>query len=241
MSDATSLGHTPASERWEFDAEVTRVFDDMLERSIPQYHAMRRTVFELGRRFIGRPDEADPWVVDLGCSRGEAIAAFVEEGWAATGYEISDPMLEAAHARFEREPRVRIVGHDLRDPLPPIHGPQANLVLSILTLIFTPINHRQRIVRDAYEMLLPGGAMIVVEKVLGRGATLDRVMVDLYHDTKEAAGYTREEIDRKALALEGVQVPVTSQWNRDLLRDAGFREVDTFWRWCNFEGIIGVK
>lgn len=230
--------HRSMDDRWEFNAEVTRVFDDMLERSIPQYHAMRRTVFEIGRRF-GRTDMT-PIVVDLGCSRGEAMRPFVEAGWLAVGYETSEPMLEAAAARYADCTQVTLVEHDLRVPLPPAID-AADVVLCVLTLIFTPINHRQRIVQDAYDRLRPGGAMLMVEKVLGRGASVDRLMVDLYHDTKVAAGYSREEVDRKALALEGVQVPVTAEWNEDLLRNAGFREVDCFWRWCNFAGWVAVK
>ncbi len=30
---------------WQFDQEVSAVFDDMLQRSIPQYNAMRMVTF----------------------------------------------------------------------------------------------------------------------------------------------------------------------------------------------------
>mgnify|MGYP001601651293 CR=1 FL=1 len=66
-------------------------------------------------------------------------------------------------------------------------------------------------------------------------------MVDAYHELKERHGYSREEIDRKRLALEGVLVPVTARWNEDMLRRAGFREVDCVWRWMNFAGWGAVK
>jgi len=55
------------------------------------------------------------------------------------------------------------------------------------------------------------------------------------------AAYTTEQIERKRLALEGVLVPVTARWNEDLLRDAGFRQVECFWRWLNFAGWVGVR
>lgn len=239
-TDRTSLGHVPDG-RWEFDDEVTRVFDDMLERSIPQLQTMRRTVYEAGRNYASRDEREPPWLIDLGTSRGGAIAPFVEEGWGAFGYEVSEPMRNAALRRFEGTPNITIVGDDLRTVNTLGLGGRADLVLAVLTLVFIPINHRQRIIQMAYESLKDGGAMIVVEKVLGRGARIDKLMVDLYHDSKEAAGYTREEIDRKALALEGVQVPVTAAWNEELLRNAGFAEVDCFWRWCNFAGWIAVK
>lgn len=227
----------PDDGRWEFNEEVTAVFDEMLERSIPQYHAMRRTVFEIGRRFGGE----SPWVMDLGCSRGDAIAPFVEEGWAATGLEVSQPMVDAARERFRSDESVEILQTDLRKERVRGASRSADLVLAILTLQFVPINYRQRIVSDCCAALKHGGAMVVVEKVLGDGTQMDELMVDVYHETKQLAGYSREEVERKQMALEGVLVPVTADWNIDLLRRAGFREVDTFWAWCNFRGFLAIK
>ena len=47
--------------------------------------------------------------------------------------------------------------------------------------------------------------------------------------------------DPHYLALEGKLVPVTAHWNEELLRNAGFAQVECFWRWCNFAGWIAVK
>ena len=48
--------------KWEFDEEVTKVFDNMLSRSIPNYGTMRELCFALGRNFI-KPNSN---VVDMG-------------------------------------------------------------------------------------------------------------------------------------------------------------------------------
>ena len=47
MERKSSLGHMPDGT-WAFDDDVTRVFDYMLERSIPQYGLMRRAVLDVG-------------------------------------------------------------------------------------------------------------------------------------------------------------------------------------------------
>lgn len=70
---ASSLGHQPDGP-WVFDNEVARIFDDMLQRSIPQLDTMRELVFAVGRRFV----KPDTFVIDLGCSRGDALAPFVD-------------------------------------------------------------------------------------------------------------------------------------------------------------------
>lgn len=64
---------------------------------------------------------------------------------------------------------------------------------------------------------------------------------ELHHDEKRAAGYSEDEITRKALQLEGALVPVTAAWNVDLLRSAGFRDVDCFWRSLNFAAWVAVR
>jgi tRNA (cmo5U34)-methyltransferase len=235
---ATSLGHLPG-QRWAFDESVTHVFDDMLERSIPQYHEMRRLCFDVGSLFVQPQTE----IVDLGCSRGEALVPFMERYGANNRYlglDVSEPMLDAARQRFASWPEsiVRIRSFDLRTGFPSC---DASLILSALTLMFIPINYRQRIVQDAYDALRPDGALIVVEKVLGSSAQTDRLMVNRYHRMKAENGYSSGEIERKRLALEGVQVPVTAAWNEDLLHAAGFRRVECFWRWMNFAAWVGVK
>lgn len=234
----TDTGYAP--DAWEFDEEVTRVFDDMLERSIPQYATMRSLVTDLAIAYA-RPGGH---VVDLGCSRGEAIAPLVDRLGARNrflGLEISAPMLAAARERFASwidAGVVRIDEWDLRTGYPPT---AADVTLAVLTLQFTPIEHRQRILRDVYRGTAPGGALILVEKVLGATAELDATLVELYWKLKRAAGYSDEDIRRKALSLEGKLVPVTAAWNVELLRMAGFDEVDCVWRWCNFAAWLAVR
>ena len=65
-----------AADRWQFDDEVARVFDNMLQRSIPDYETMREMVTELGAQFI----EYYSYVLDIGTSRGDQIARFIDKG-----------------------------------------------------------------------------------------------------------------------------------------------------------------
>jgi tRNA (cmo5U34)-methyltransferase len=240
MTQATGKDTGYAPDRWAFDTEVSRVFDDMLARSIPQYEIMRQACFDAASRFV----QPKTVIVDLGCSRGEAMAPFVERYGALNhhvGIEVSPPMLEAARQRFKGYIECGIVeirDCDLRKEYPPV---QASVTLSILTLQFTPIEYRQRIVREVWKHTVPGGAFILVEKVLGATADLDAMMVDIYYGMKERNGYSRDEIDRKRFALEGVLVPVTAQWNEELLQGAGFCQVDSFWRWMNFAAWAAVR
>lgn len=243
----TSLGHLPEG-RWTFDQSVTDCFTDMLVRSIPQLEVMRKAVFALGCRFVHPGDH----ILDLGCSLGDALEPFTRKYGTYctyTGIEVSQPMREQAQARFQDayvsdaygdsdKIKVNILDCDLRTAYPDI---EPMLTLSILTLMFIPLEYRMQLLRRIWEHTKPGGALLLVEKILGRSGTTAQLFIDEYHAFKQRHGYTREEVDRKALALEGVLVPVTAAWNEDALLQAGFAQAECFWRWMNFAGWLAVK
>lgn len=221
-------------EKWEFDEKVTAVFDDMLERSIPEYPVMRSLVEKIGAHYV----RIGKTIVDIGCSNGNAIAPFVSrfaEDCKFLLCDVSAPMLEKCRERFGN---LDIRDYDITQGLPET---DACLVLSILTIQFTPIEYRQKIVSSIYDRLCDGGAFIFVEKVLGNTNELDDLMVSEYYGIKSENAYTQEQIATKRKSLEGVLVPITAKWNEDLLRSAGFRKIDCFWRCLNFAGWIAIK
>lgn len=227
-------------EKWTFNDAVTDVFDDMLRRSIPQYDVMRKTVLDVGSQFVKTGLD----IVDLGCSRGEALQPFVHRFGALNrfvGVEVSEPMLEASRKRFANlidRGVVDVRKLDLRTDYPPV---KACLTLAVLVVQFTPIEYRQEILRRIWEHTANGGALILVEKVIGQTALVDRLCTSCYLAMKAENGYSKDEIERKRLSLEGVLVPVTAKWNEDLLRSAGFIDIDCIWRWMNFAAWVAVK
>jgi tRNA (cmo5U34)-methyltransferase len=212
----------------------------MLQRSIPQYETMRSLILEVGRGFV----HGGTAIVDLGCSRGDALAPFIDAFGPSVRYlavDVSPPMLEACRRRFEGEIEMGMMevhDLDLRDTYP---DARASLTLCVLTLQFMPIEDRPRILQEVHDHTVEGGALLLVEKVLGSSAGTDRLMTDLHHDLKRANGYGQEEIDRKRLSLEGVLVPVTAERNENLLRHAGFSEIECVWRCLNFAAWLAVK
>lgn len=240
-ADGTSLGHRPLpGARWAFDASVTDVFADMIRRSIPSYDRMRALVHQLACRFIKPKTD----VVDLGASRGAQIEPLFDKLGATVRWvlvEKSPDMLAVLRERFDCAQEcgyVEVKDLDLRKGYP---GVAASLTLAVLTLQFIPVEHRARVVQDAYDRTLPGGALIVVEKVVGSTSALAKTFVDEYHALKRANGYSQDEIDAKADSLEGAMVPLSAEENERMLRAAGFRHVETFWRDLNFCGWLCVK
>jgi tRNA (cmo5U34)-methyltransferase len=234
--DKEKDNHVPGTS-WEFDESVTKVFDDMLQRSIPQIHVMRDTVRDIALRYL----LADTAVIDLGCAKGDAIAglAGMFPDTVFYGLDVSEAMLKEAEERFKTRRNVRILDQDLKQSLNV--SMTTSVILSVLTIQFTPIEYRMQIIQNIYDQLAVGGCFILVEKVIGDSAELDMLFKDQYHALKGKNGYSKEDIARKQLALSGVLVPITAKWNEQMMAQAGFAQVDCFWRWMNFAGWVAIK
>lgn len=237
-------------DKWEFDEYVAECFENMLERSIPQYSVMRESVANIAHAIICDQEKRKENfnILDIGCSDGIMIETLKNrfsdyDGIGRyIGVDVSDPMLTKAKHRLLDD----VINHtviidkcDLRTSYP--EG-LFDVVTSILTLQFTPIEYRQHILTRIYDSLSGyNGCFIMVEKVLGNTDRLNQMFVKNYYAKKSENGYSQEQIDRKRLSLEGVLVPVTNDWNISLLKQAGFKDVDVFWRWMNFVGYVAIK
>ena len=229
--DAIDTGYAPS--RWLFDEEVTRVFADMLPRSIPNYDVMRHLV-----AVLGRPYAQGGLVIDIGSSLGEAMVPHLEKAKKLIGYEISESMCLQATNRFAEDSHVSILCQDITTGL---NADIASLILGILTIMFIPINRRLSVISDIYDHLAPKGAFIMVEKIIGETSEVDALMVAEYYAMKTDNGYSLEAIERKRLSLQGALIPLTGQMNESMLQSAGFSTVECFWRWMNFAAWIAIK
>ena len=109
--------------KWEFNKEVTDCFENMLERSIPQYDTMRKLVVDIAGRIT--LDNLDNFrLLDIGCSNGLNIRDFVvkyKNKGEYLGVDCSESMLEDFKARFKLWDNVNAEYMDLRKEFPENH------------------------------------------------------------------------------------------------------------------------
>ena len=79
-----------------------------------------------------------------------------------------------------------------------------------------------------------------MEKVLGENSTFNRLFIKHYYEMKMRNGYTELEIARSARRWRTCWFR-TLEENKELLRGAGFRHVDVFFKWYNFCGLVAMK
>ncbi len=226
-----------------FDKAVADVFDDMLARSIPFYSEQQAMVRSLARTFWPQGST----VYDLGCSKGTALidlARDLPECRRLVGYDSSEPMLEGARRNVSAaglDGRIEVTFADLTAAPESLDFQGAGLVTACWTLQFLRPDARIKLVRRIHDCLRPEGALIVCEKVRLADPGLNHQFVDYYYDFKHRAGYSDNEIRRKEEALEGVLLPQTTDYNLTLLKAAGFRTVELYFRWFNFAAFLCLK
>lgn len=113
------------------------------------------------------------------------------------GVDYSPAMLEKARDNLggqHQSGRLRLEHADLNDG---IHIENASVVVLNLTLQFVRPVNRESLLRSVVDGLNPGGVLILVEKVLGSDALLNRLWIKLYYDMKKRNGYSETEIAKK--------------------------------------------
>ncbi|WP_310600185.1 carboxy-S-adenosyl-L-methionine synthase CmoA [Desulfobulbus sp.] len=228
------------AEDFAFNDRVAEVFDDMLNRSVPYY----RTVIDGMAQLVACHLSADATVCDLGCSTGTTLIELArrlpELQLRYVGIDNAPAMLAKARrksAMFSKSEVLRFVEADITTcPLP-----RAEAIVCNYTLQFLRPLTRQPFVRRIYEALPAGGVLFLGEKTISHSGRLNRDFIDIYHAFKKQQGYSELEIAAKREALENVLIPFSLEENVALLRQAGFAEIEPFFRWFNFTAIVALK
>jgi tRNA (cmo5U34)-methyltransferase len=223
-----------------FGEKVTSVFDDMLNRSVPFYIEIQRMIIEMVKDFA----VAGSSIYDLGCSTGTTlvnIALHLKKDVKLIGIDNSDEMLKRCKEKLNEHGVTKDLELQKTDLNKGPSISNASVVLMILTLQFVRPLYRDVLVKSIYRGMNRDGCLILVEKVLGESPLLNRLFIKYYYAMKRRRGYSNLEITQKREALENVLIPYKLLENREMLKKAGFREIDVFFKWYNFCGIVAIK
>lgn len=225
---------------FKFGATVVNVFDDMVSRSVPYYNEMQRMLAEIAADHV----KEGTFVYDLGCSTGTTLIGLdqlIPSDIRFIGIDESQEMLDKCDLKLKEAGFVRpydLVPGDLHQQLPIANG---SVVILCLTLQFVRPLYRERLLRNIYDGLNPGGVLLLVEKVLAESSIFNRDFIKYYYNYKRRNHYSELEISQKREALENVLIPYKLSENMLLLKEAGFAECEIFFKWYNFSGMIAHK
>lgn len=166
--------------------------------------------------------------LDLGCGDGHMIAV-LRECWpdaAAIGLDLSPALVSAAQQRFGGRREVRVEAHDLMQPLPRTLG-KFDVVVSALAIHHLPDERKRGLFSEVFELLQPNGVFYDLDVVAAPTAELHTL-------SQTAFGFDEQQQD---LSDQPARLEDQLSW----LREAGFGNVDCFWKWLELSLVGGTK
>jgi len=228
------------SADFAFDAKVTKVFDDMVVRSVPFYLEVQRMIAEMAKDYA-KPNTN---IYDMGCSTGTTfinLDTVIAPSVGFAGIDSSSEMLAQCDLNLKSagiKRKYNLIEADLNKS---VRIENASVVVLCLTLQFVRPLKRSQLLQSIFQQLNPGGCIILFEKVLGESPEFNRQFIKYYYDYKRRNSYNEMEIAQKREALENVLIPYKLQENIEMLDGIGFHSIETYFKWYNFAGIVALK
>jgi tRNA (cmo5U34)-methyltransferase len=226
-----------------FNEEVVRVFPDMIKRSVPGYPTIVENIGVLAAHFA----QPDSLLYDLGCSLGavsQALRRHVRtDGCQVLAVDNSTAMVErcreylhAQDSMFQELLPVQVQEADILS----LEFQPASLIALNFTLQFIEPEQRPALLARIRQALLPGGALILSEKLRFEDEQTHELLNNLHLDFKRANGYSELEIAQKRSAIENVMKPDSLEQHRQRLLDAGFSRVVVWFQCLNFASLVAL-
>ena len=223
-----------------FDDKVTRVFADMIQRSVPGYGLTLQMIGVIAAQYAQKNSR----LYDLGCSLGAATLA-MRHGIQADGCEIiavdnSQAMLDKCVGYVKADDGdvpVELKRDDIQD----VVIENASVVVLNFTLQFIPMDEREALLTRIAEGLRPSGVLILSEKVSFDDTGKRERQTQLHEVFKRSQGYSELEVSQKRQALENVLIPESLETHHTRLKQAGFADSQTWFQCFNFASMLAFK
>jgi len=243
MTDVDNLFATPFSKvaDFAFDENVARVFPDMIKRSVPGYPTIIESIGLIAAQYA----QPNSLIYDLGCSLGAATQSIrrhvSSEGCRILAIDNAQAMVErcqeyltAQDAMLEEAIPAQVTAGDIVGyPLE-----SCSVVVLNFTLQFVKPEERLALLAAIRHALLPGGILILSEKLHFDDDNTQQSLEQLHYAFKRANGYSELEIAQKRSAIENVMLPDTLEQHQRRLANAGFSHSHIWFQCLNFCSMI---
>lgn len=225
---------------WKFSGDTVNTFDDHVSKSVPLYLEGHQLICGMSDFFIS----SNSVCYEIGCSTGTLTLKLAEhhaskENAEFIGIDIEADMISKANAKTLEHPNLNV--SFLAENILEVDLKKSDLIVCYYTIQFINPSVRQELLNKIYNSLNWGGALLLFEKVRGADARFQDILTTLYSEYKLRMGYSPEEIISKTLSLKGVMEPFSTQGNIDLMRRAGFSDINTIQKYLCFEGFLAIK
>ena len=117
----------------------------------------------------------------------------------------------------------------------------ASVIILNFTLQFIPKSHRDQLIQRLYKSLVPGGVLLLSEKICFNDKQKNQMFTELHYGFKKTQGYSDLEISQKRSALENTLIPESTSTHLKRLQTAGFTQFDLAFQCLNFASFFAIK
>ncbi|MBO0611657.1 MAG: carboxy-S-adenosyl-L-methionine synthase CmoA [Pseudomonadota bacterium] len=223
-----------------FNEAVADVFPDMIRRSVPGYETIIGLLGVIARRYA----QPHSRIYDLGCSLGASTLSMAAQMRADDVRFVCVDNSTAMTRRCEQILQRHLPAGQFEVQCADIEAiplENASVVVLNFTLQFLKPADRLAMLHKIHAGLLPGGVLILSEKLQFADAAEQTLINDLHLEFKRANGYSELEISQKRSALENVMIPDTFEQHQARLQVAGFAQVVNWFQGFNFASLLAVK
>lgn len=223
-----------------FDEQVAGVFADMIQRSVPGYGTVISNIGMLAGRYA----QANSHCYDLGCSLGAVTLSMRKRirqpGCRIIAVDNSEAMINRCREYLAVDLSGVSVDTVCAD-MTTVDIQNASVIVLNYTLQFIQGEKRLPFLKALYKNMLPGGILILSEKVKCADKSDDALLIDWHHEYKKTNGYSELEISQKRTALEKVLIPDTEEEHHERLHEAGFKAIKRWFQCFNFISLLAFK
>lgn len=216
------------------DKEVANVFNSSAEK----YDAQRNELIPLMKYYYDTAVEQinikhdNGKILDLGAGTG-LLTKWTKKKYPDANYtlvDISDEMLKVARERFKGTENIEFKVEDYRNG---ISGGKYEAVISALSIHHLNSGEKKKLYKNIYESLEDGGVFVNADQVKGEDFDSENIVKGYQLSYIENCSLSREEKDKTYDRIKLDKMDTMSD-QIEMLREAGFKSVDIYYKYYNY-------
>jgi len=226
----------PKDHKFAFNSEVTDVFEDMVNRSVPGYEFLIENIGYIAKKFYQRNTN----IYDLGSSLCACSLSVQDKIQNLNGniyaVDSSPSMIDECKKNIDSK-KIKLINSDIAS----INIENCSVIILNLTLQFISKDRRTRLLKNFFDNLNKHGVIIITEKIIIDEIDNNKFSKNFHDFFKENKGYSKEEIDRKKIALENVMLLESEKRYEKRFNEIGCTNFFKWFQCYNFISWVLVK
>jgi len=224
------------NHKFTFDNNVANVFEDMVNRSVPGYDFLVENIGVISKKFY----QSNTNIYDLGSSLCACSLSVLRkiENFNGTIYAVdsSIDMINICEKNILKK-EIKFLHSDICN----VDIINSSVVILNLTLQFISVENRKNLLKNIFSSLKKNGVIIITEKITIAKES-DDIFFKNFHDFfKENNGYSKEEIDRKKIALSETMIIESEKKHEKRFNEIGCKNFYKWFQCYNFVSWVLIK